>query len=105
MAKNILIRPIITEKSDKQMAKTVYTFVVDRKANKLEVAKAVEAMFNVSVSSVNTAVIPGKAKSRSTRSGMVKGMKPAYKKAFVSLQEGETIDIFGDTGADDAAAE
>jgi large subunit ribosomal protein L23 len=105
MAKNILIRPIITEKSDKQMAKTVYTFVVDRKANKLEVAKAVEAMFNVSVSSVNTAVIPGKAKSRSTRSGMVKGMKPAYKKAFVSLQEGETIDIFGDVSADEAAAE
>ena len=99
MAKNILVRPIITEKSDKQMAKAVYTFVVDRKANKLEVAKAVEAMFNVSVDSVRTAVIPGKAKSRSTRSGMVKGMKPAYKKAFVLLQDGETIDIFGDAGA------
>ena len=99
MAKNILIRPIITEKSDKQMAKTVYTFVVDRKANKIEVAKAVEQMFNVSVESVNTAVIPGKAKSRSTRSGVVKGIKPAYKKAFVLLQEGEKIDIFGDTGA------
>ena len=101
MAKNILVRPIITEKSDKQMAKAVYTFVVDRKANKLEVAKAVEAMFNVSVDSVRTAVIPGKAKSRSTRSGMVKGMKPAYKKAFVLLQDGETIDIFGDAGVDE----
>lgn len=101
MAKNILVRPIITEKSDKQMAKAVYTFVVDRKANKLEVAKAVEAMFNVSVDSVRTAVIPGKAKSRSTRSGMVKGMKPAYKKAFVLLQDGETIDIFGDAGAEE----
>ena len=101
MAKNILVRPIITEKSDKQMAKAVYTFVVDRKANKLDVAKAVEAMFNVSVDSVRTAVIPGKAKSRSTRSGMVKGMKPAYKKAFVLLQDGETIDIFGDAGAEE----
>ncbi|MBL7816874.1 MAG: 50S ribosomal protein L23 [Saprospiraceae bacterium] len=101
MAKNILIRPVITEKSDKQMAKTVYTFVVNRKANKLEVAKAVEAMFNVSVESVNTAVIPGKMKARSTRSGMVKGMKPAYKKAFVLLQEGETIDIFGDAGTEE----
>lgn len=99
MAKNILVRPIITEKSDKQMAKTVYTFVVERKSNKLEIAKAVEAMFNVSVANVNTAVIPGKTKTRSTRSGMVKGMKPAYKKAFVLLQEGETIDIFGDAGA------
>ena len=80
------------------MNNTVYTFVVDRKANKIEVAKAVEAMFNVSVSAVNTAVIPGKVKSRSTRSGVVKGMKPAYKKAFVTLQDGETIDLFG--GAD-----
>jgi large subunit ribosomal protein L23 len=98
MARDILIRPIITEKSDKAMNKQVYTFVVDRKANKIEVAKAVETMFNVSVSAVNTAVVPGKTKSRSTRSGVVKGMKPAYKKAFVTLQEGEKIDLFG--GAD-----
>ena len=105
MAKNILVRPIITEKSDKQMAKSVYTFVVNKTANKLEVAKAVEAMFNVSVASVNTAVIPGKFKTRSTRSGMVKGIKPGYKKAFVLLQEGETIDIFGDAGAEEGAAE
>ena len=98
MANNILIRPIVTEKSDKAMAKTVYTFVVARSANKLEVGKAVEAMFNVSVAHVNTTVIPGKAKSRQTKSGMVKGVKPAYKKAFVTLQEGEKIDIFGDGG-------
>jgi large subunit ribosomal protein L23 len=95
MASNILIRPLITEKSDKAMNKKVYTFVVDRKANKLQVSQAVEAMFNVSVEHVNTAVIPGKLKARSTRSGMVKGMKPAYKKAFVTLQAGEKIDIFG----------
>ncbi len=97
MARDILIRPIITEKSDKAMSKTVYTFVVDRKANKIEVGKAVEEMFNVSVSTVNTAVVPGKSKSRSTRSGVVKGMKPAYKKAFVTLQEGEKIDLFSGT--------
>lgn len=95
MARDILIRPIITEKSDAAMGKSVYTFVVDRKANKIEVAKAVEAMFNVSVTGVNTTVIPGKTKARSTRSGVVKGMKPAYKKAYVQLQEGETIDLFG----------
>ncbi len=99
MARDILIRPIITEKSDKAMNKTVYTFVVDRKANKLEVAKAVESAFNVSVTGVNTAVIPGKAKSRSTRTGVVKGVKPAYKKAFVTLLEGEKIDLFGDAAA------
>ncbi len=95
MARDILIRPIITEKSDKATNNSVYTFVVDRKTNKLQVAKAVEAMFNVSVSGVNTTVIPGKTKSRSTRSGVVKGVKPAYKKAFVTLQEGEKIDLFG----------
>jgi large subunit ribosomal protein L23 len=95
MARDILIRPIITEKSDKATNNGVYTFVVDRKTNKLQVAKAVEAMFNVSVSGVNTTVIPGKTKSRSTRSGVVKGVKPAYKKAFVTLQEGEKIDLFG----------
>ena len=60
MARDILIRPVITEKSDKAMKNSVYTFIVDRKSNKLEVAKAVEAMFNVSVSAVNTTVIPGK---------------------------------------------
>jgi large subunit ribosomal protein L23 len=95
MSRSILIKPVITEKSDKAMGKTVYTFIVDKKANKLEVARAVEAMFNVSVESVNTTVIPGKVKTRSTRTGMVSGMKPAYKKAFVKLQEGEKIDLFG----------
>jgi large subunit ribosomal protein L23 len=95
MSRSILIKPVITEKSDKAMGKTVYTFIVDKKANKLEVARAVESMFNVSVESVNTTVIPGKVKTRSTRSGMVSGMKPAYKKAFVKLQEGEKIDLFG----------
>ena len=99
MARDILIRPVITEKSEKSMNKTVYTFVVDRKANKLEVAKAVESAFNVSVTGVNTAVIPGKAKSRSTRTGVVKGVKPAYKKAFVTLLEGEKIDLFGGAAA------
>ena len=105
MSRDILIRPIVTEKSDKAMKKSVYTFIVDRKSNKLEVAKAVEAMFQVSVSTVNTTVIPGKVKSRSTRTSVVKGMKPAYKKAFVTLQEGETIDLFGDAGAAEGAAE
>jgi large subunit ribosomal protein L23 len=81
------------------MNKQVYTFVVAKTANKLEVAKAVEAMFNVSVANVNTAVIPGKVKVRSTRSGVMRGMKPSYKKAYITLQEGEKIDIFGDVAA------
>ena len=96
MAKNILIRPLITEKSDKGMDKQIYTFIVEKTANKLEVAKAVEAMFNVSVGHVNTAIIPGKVKTRGTKSGTVKGMKPGHKKAYITLQKGEKIDIFGD---------
>jgi large subunit ribosomal protein L23 len=101
MANNILVRPLITEKSDKGMNKQVYTFVVAKTANKLEVAKAVEAMFNVSVANVNTAVIPGKVKVRSTRSGVMRGMKPSYKKAYITLQEGEKIDIFGDVATEE----
>jgi large subunit ribosomal protein L23 len=105
MARDILIRPIITEKSDKAMKKDVFTFVVDRKANKLQIAKAVESAFQVTVEHVNTTVIPGKVKSRSTKTTVVKGMKPAYKKAFVTLLQGETIDLFGDAGADADASE
>ncbi len=96
MAKQILIKPIITEKAtilaDKR---NTYAFVVNRDANKIEIRKAVEKMFNVAVESVNTAVIPGKPKSRSTKTAIVKGHKSAYKKAFVTLPPGETIDIFG----------
>ena len=95
MARNILIKPMLTEKSDKGMKKGEYTFVVDRKANKLEIQGAVEAMFNVSVSRVNTSVTPSKVKSRNTRSGVVKGRVSSYKKAYVLLAEGEKIELFG----------
>jgi large subunit ribosomal protein L23 len=96
MAKQILIKPIVTEKAtilaDKR---NCYTFMVDRNANKLEIRNAVEKMFNVNVDGVNTAVIPGKPKSRSTKTAIVRGAKSAYKKAFVTLTPGETIDLFG----------
>lgn len=71
-----------------------YSFVVDRKANKLEVKKAVETFYNVKVVDVNTAVVPGKHKSRFTKAGLIQGMKPAYKKAVVTLAEGDSIDLF-----------
>jgi len=100
MARNILIKPILTEKSDKGMKKGEYTFVVDKKANKLEITAAVEAMFNVSVATVNTTVMPSKAKSRNTRSGVLKGRVASFKKAYVQLVEGEKIDLFG--SAEDA---
>jgi large subunit ribosomal protein L23 len=96
MAKTILIKPIITEKASRLADKrNTYEFVVDRKSNKLEIKRAVETRYNVSVDNVNTAVMPGKPKSRSTKTTIVRGMKSAYKKAFVTLTPGDIIDIFG----------
>ena len=74
MAKEILIKPLITEKSE-NISETLskYTFVVNRKANKIEIRKAIEGMYNVTVDSVNTMIVPGKTKIKNTRSGLQKG--------------------------------
>ena len=97
MAKKILIKPVITEKAD-QLSEDMgkFTFIVNKQANKIEIKKAIEDSFNVTVDSVNTINMPAKAKNRNTRSGLVKGHVSSYKKAIVTLSEGETIDFFGD---------
>jgi large subunit ribosomal protein L23 len=93
---DILIKPILSEKANKLSEKqNRYTFVVDRKANKLEIKKAVEQFYGVQVSEVNTIIVPSKAKSKYTKAGFIKGRKPAKKKAIVTVAEGETIDIYG----------
>jgi large subunit ribosomal protein L23 len=98
MAKQILIRPVITEKSTKLTDKrNTYVFVVNKDSNKIEIKSAVEAMFNVTVDRVRTAVMPGKPKSRSTKTAIVRGTKSSYKKAMVTLTQGETIDLLGGT--------
>ena len=71
-----------------------YCFVVDRNANKLQIKKAVEDLYNVKVSEVNTMRYAGKRKQRYTKSGISVGKTPAYKKAVVTLAEGETIDFY-----------
>ncbi|MBR9922156.1 MAG: 50S ribosomal protein L23 [Bacteroidetes bacterium] len=97
MAKDILVKPLVTEKSDiLSESLNQYTFVVNKRANKVEIKKAVEEMYGVTVEAVNTANMPGKNKSRSTRTGVLKGRKPGYKKAIVTLSSGEDIDFFGD---------
>ena len=97
MAKSILIKPIITEKAETLSEQlNQYSFVVDRKTNKIEIRKAVEKMYSVNVASVNTIVMPGKSKSRNTRSGVSQGRVSPYKKAIVTLADGEEIDFFGD---------
>lgn len=97
MAKMILVKPIITEKAESLSENlNQYSFVVDRKANKIEIKKAVEQMYDVKVASVNTAIMPAKAKNRNTRSGLIRGRVSSYKKAMVTLAEGNEIDFFGD---------
>jgi large subunit ribosomal protein L23 len=94
-AADVLIRPVITEKVNSQMEKSGrYTFVIDKRANKLEVKKAVEEFYGVKVEDVNTAVVPAKAKTRMTKAGILSGRKSGYKKAIVTLAAGETIDLF-----------
>jgi large subunit ribosomal protein L23 len=96
MSKQIIIKPIISEKSERLTKKVnQYAFVVNKDANKLEIKKAIEDMFTTNVVAVNTIVMPAKAKSRNTRSGVVKGRVSSYKKAFVTLAEGEELDLYG----------
>ena len=91
----VLIKPILTEKANSQQEKLRrYAFKVAKKANKLEIKKAVEDFYGVTVTGVNTAVVPGKNKSRFTKAGVISGRKPAYKKEFVTVAEGENIDLY-----------
>ena len=92
---DILVKPILTEKANLQQEKLRrYAFRVNKKANKLEIKRAVEDMYGVSVTDVNTVIVPGKNKTRFTKAGYIKGQKPSYKKAFVTVAEGETIDLY-----------
>ena len=92
----IIIKPIVTEKQTAITEKfpNRYAFRVSPDANKLEIKKAVEVMYGVNVESVNTMNYAGKKKSRYTKSGIINGKTSAFKKAIVTLKEGETIDFF-----------
>jgi large subunit ribosomal protein L23 len=92
---DILIKPVLTEKSNAMQEKMRrYAFKVNRRANKLEIKKAIEHFYGVTVTDVNTSVTPGKPKSRFTKSGFISGQKPAFKKAYITVAEGETIDLY-----------
>lgn len=90
-ARDIIIRPLVTERSTALMEEGKYVFVVDKRANKIEIAKAVTEVFSVKVLSVNTINVIGKKK----RIGRSVGRRPGYKKAIVKLAPGETIQFFG----------
>ena len=91
----IIIKPLVTEKLTVLGEKlNRYGFIVSRDANKIEIKKEVEALYNVSVVAVNTCNYAGKRKSRYTRAGLIRGQKSAFKKAIVTLKEGDTIDFY-----------
>ncbi|KGN70253.1 50S ribosomal protein L23 [Porphyromonas sp. COT-239 OH1446] len=92
----IIIKPIISEKSAAMTEKTPerYAFKVVPSANKIEIKNAIEAMYNVKVESVNTMNYSGKRKARYTKSGLIRGKVAAFKKAVVTLKEGQTIDFY-----------
>lgn len=92
---DILLKPIVTEKMTAQGEDmNRFGFIVDRKSNKIQIKKAVEELYGVNVVSVNTMVYPGKNKSRYTRTGIISGKTKSFKKAIVTLAEGETIDFY-----------
>jgi large subunit ribosomal protein L23 len=91
----ILIKPIVTEKMTAQSEKlNRYGFIVNKDAGKKQIQKAVEGMYDVNVASVNTMIYGGKSKSRYTKAGVIKGKTSAFKKAIVTLADGDSIDFY-----------
>ncbi len=92
---SILIKPIITEKAtnDSELHNR-YAFVVNKKANKVEIKKAVETAYNVSVQAVRTLNYPVKRSTKYTKNGIVASKIGSYKKAIVQIAEGENIDFY-----------
>ena len=91
---SVLKKPLVIEKVWALNEKGKYGFVVDIEANKVEIKKAVEKQYGVTVAHVNTMRMMGKQKSRYTKTGVLAGRKPNFKKAIVTLAEGEVIDFY-----------
>lgn len=92
---DILIKPLVTEKSTANSeAHNCYGFKVVKTANKVQIKKAVEAMYGVTVESVNTIIVGGKSKSRYTKTGYIQGRTSSYKKAIVTVAKDDKIDFY-----------
>ena len=92
---SILKKPLITEKSTKMGEKlNQFGFIVDKTATKPQIKKAVEKMYEVNVINISTAVYGGKSKARLTKLGYFAGKRASFKKAFVTLKDGQKIDFF-----------
>ena len=92
---DITIKPLVTEKATAYSEKqNCYTFIVSPEANKFQIKDIVEKLYNVRFEKVNTALYAGKRKQRYTKGGLIRGRKPAFKKAYVTVAEGQTIDYY-----------
>ncbi|HEU5145220.1 MAG TPA: 50S ribosomal protein L23 [Chryseosolibacter sp.] len=91
---SVLKKPLVTEKVSALNEKGKYGFIVDADANKVEIKNAVEKQYGVNVEKVNTMNVMGKLKTRYTKAGVLAGRRPNYKKAIVTLAEGEVIDFY-----------
>lgn len=91
---SVLLKPLVTEKVSAMNEHGMYGFIVAKTANKIQIKEAVEKTYGVNVESVNTMIHAGKSKSRYTKSGVITGKMPTYKKAIVKVAEGELIDFY-----------
>lgn len=93
---SVIVKPLVTEKMNNISEKidNRYGFVVAKDADKIEIKKAIEELYDVTVVKVNTMIAPAKRKSRYTKAGVVTGRVPSYKKAIVTLAKGEKIDFY-----------
>jgi large subunit ribosomal protein L23 len=91
---SVLKKPLVTEKVSAMNEKGKYGFIVDADANKVEIKQAVEKQYGVNVEKVNTMNVMGKKKTRYTKTGILSGRRPGYKKAIVTLAQGEVIDFY-----------
>ena len=91
---DIIVKPVVTEKMNAQADSQKYGFIVNKKANKVQIKQAVENLYGVTVEEVNTMFYAGKRKSRFTKTGYVSGRQNAFKKAVITLREGDIIDFY-----------
>jgi large subunit ribosomal protein L23 len=92
---SVLVKPLITEKmSELSEKRNQYGFIVDRTANKVEIRKAIEGQYNVTVTSINTMIYAGKNKKRYTKTAILDGRTNHFKKAIVTVAEGDVIDFY-----------
>lgn len=93
---SVLVKPLVTEKVSALNEKGKYGFVVSRGANKVEIKKEVEKMYGVTVESVNTMNYLGKSKSRFTKSRVISGRSSSFKKAIITVADGDVIDFYSE---------